>query len=171
MPKHIPSGFPGRATRRPAKSARPARVAPMDTGEGPARRVVAGLARCTGNPWGIALRPAPSGRTQPRGNSGVQNDRKLLWHRALETSTGAASAAGVSWRATLMGAGILPAGAQPPSSSGGELRKNPSQAFAAGFFLRLRRWFSIVWRWRLRFAEMLIEVSIGIRDDLVQAIE
>ncbi len=27
MPKHIPSGFPGRAMRRPAKSARPARVA------------------------------------------------------------------------------------------------------------------------------------------------
>jgi hypothetical protein len=36
---------------------------------GPARRVVANLARCAGNPWGIALRPAPSGRTQPRGNS------------------------------------------------------------------------------------------------------
>ncbi len=36
---------------------------------GPARRVVANLARCPRNPSGIALRPAPSGRAQPRGNS------------------------------------------------------------------------------------------------------
>ncbi len=36
---------------------------------GPAVRVVANLARCARNPWGIALRLAPSGRTQPRRNS------------------------------------------------------------------------------------------------------
>ncbi len=71
MLKHIPSGFSGRATRRPAKSARPARVAPMAYGGRPAASLRAspdapeihgasGLARCTRNPWGIALRPAPS---------------------------------------------------------------------------------------------------------------
>ncbi len=36
MLKHIPSGFSGRVTRRPAKIARPARVAPLAYGGRPA---------------------------------------------------------------------------------------------------------------------------------------
>jgi hypothetical protein len=68
MQKHIPSGFSGRATQRPAKIARPARVAPLAYGGRPSASF-ANLARCARNPWGIALRLAPSGWTQPRSNS------------------------------------------------------------------------------------------------------